>query len=85
MLWLVWCGAGDLWGHFKDENFELLHERGVLSMANSGPNRNGSQFFVTLRPCKSLNGKHVVFGKVGQGATSAVVPVWCWLADILLV
>lgn len=53
---------------FDDENFELGHEdEGTLSMANSGPNKNRSQFFITYGPKKSLNGKHVVFGHVVSG------------------
>ena len=58
-------GVSDLWGNFIDERPFLRHDvAGLLSMANNGPNRNNSQFFITLRPLPHLNGKHVVFGKV---------------------
>ena len=55
-------------GKFADEDFSLKHnERGDLSMANTGPNSNTSQFFITFTDCPHLNNKHVVFGKVVDG------------------
>lgn len=53
---------------FPDENFKIRHDSaGLLSMANSGRNTNGSQFFITLAPQEHLDGNHVVFGKVIKG------------------
>lgn len=53
---------------FADESFKLKHNAaGLLSMANSGANSNGCQFFITCAPCEWLDGKHVVFGQVVDG------------------
>lgn len=62
-------GGFSIYGrYFDDENFELGHdEEGILSMSNSGANKNSSQFFITLTASPALNGKHVVFGRVLSG------------------
>lgn len=63
-------GSGGPGYKFRDEAsaLDLKHDKvGTLSMANAGPNTNGSQFFITYGPTPHLNGKHAVFGQVTQG------------------
>ena len=60
-------GSGSPGYSIPDEFTDLSHERGVISMANAGPNTGGAQFFITFVPTPHLDGRHTVFGAVTEG------------------
>merc|ERR1711977_164025 len=66
-------------GKFEDELNKELHftGAGILAMANSGPDTNGSQFFITLAPTPHLDGKHTIFGRIASGMRVVERPVEC--------
>jgi len=72
-------GGESIYGHmFKDENFEVKHtEPGMLSMANSGPDSNGSQFLISTASCPQLDGKNVAFGRIVSGLDALMLLEAC--------
>ncbi|CAN1345633.1 Peptidyl-prolyl cis-trans isomerase CYP40 [Linum perenne] len=80
-------GGESIYGaKFADENFEMKHKRkGMLSIANSGVNTNGSQFFITTTRTPHLDRRHVVFGRVVKGMGVVRSVQFVYTADILII
>ena len=76
-------GGESIYGEkFEDESFRIKHTKpGLLSMANAGPNTNGSQFFITVAPTPHLNGRHCVFGEVVEVRPLAVL-IHCEVVEV---